>query len=145
LDPDQDQLSNLDEFLAGTRPDERDSDHDGMEDGWEVAQGFDPNDSADAEQDPDGDGKTNLAEFQADTDPWARPLVVGWNLISFVRECAQPGPGFIAGNIWYWDAVGGNYCAVAQEARLHPWLGYWFYVTKPCQINIRTGVMTGAE
>ena len=46
-----------------------DDDNDGMPDTFELAQGFDPLESADAAQDADGDGASNLAEFQAGTDP----------------------------------------------------------------------------
>ncbi|MBZ0159098.1 MAG: hypothetical protein K8G79_02970, partial [bacterium] len=49
-----------------------DTDHDGMPDTWEVAHGLNPNDPSDAAQDPDGDGLTNLQEFQASTDPHNR-------------------------------------------------------------------------
>jgi hypothetical protein len=49
-----------------------DDDNDGMTDVWEAAYGLDPliNDS---ELDADGDGLTNLAEFQADTNPTTHP------------------------------------------------------------------------
>jgi hypothetical protein len=47
-----------------------DSDADGMPDDWESSNGFNPNDPADAAQDADGDGLTNLAEFQNDSDPY---------------------------------------------------------------------------
>jgi hypothetical protein len=46
-----------------------DSDADGMHDGWEVANGLNKFDSADAALDKDGDGAGNLAEYQAGTDP----------------------------------------------------------------------------
>ena len=46
-----------------------DSDNDGMPDEWEVKMGLNPRDPADAELDADGDGFTNLEEFQAKTDP----------------------------------------------------------------------------
>jgi hypothetical protein len=46
-----------------------DTDSDGMWDEWEIAHGTQFNDSADAAVDADGDGHTNLQEFQAGTDP----------------------------------------------------------------------------
>lgn len=47
-----------------------DSDHDGMPDAWERANGLDPADPADADTDLDGDKQSNLAEFQSGTVPW---------------------------------------------------------------------------
>ncbi len=46
-----------------------DDDNDGMPDWWEELHGLNPFDPADANQDPDGDGLTNLEEFLAGTDP----------------------------------------------------------------------------
>lgn len=46
-----------------------DTDGDGMPDVWEVKYGFSRMDPADADFDADGDGFTNLEEFEAKTDP----------------------------------------------------------------------------
>jgi hypothetical protein len=48
-----------------------DSDGDEMPDSWEMDNGFDKNNPADAGQDSDGDGMTNLEEYLAGTDPRA--------------------------------------------------------------------------
>ncbi len=50
---------------GGPNPD----DNDGMSDVWELANGCDPLNAADAVLDPDGDGLTNLEESIAGTDP----------------------------------------------------------------------------
>ncbi len=46
-----------------------DDDNDGMPDAYELAKGFDPFNPADASQDADGDGFTNLEEFKGRSDP----------------------------------------------------------------------------
>jgi len=46
-----------------------DKDNDGMSDIWEEKQGFDSEDPNDANQDPDGDGYSNLEEFKMGTNP----------------------------------------------------------------------------
>jgi parallel beta-helix repeat protein len=46
-----------------------DDDNDGMPDTWETENGLNSLDAADASLDPDGDGLTNLQEYQGDTDP----------------------------------------------------------------------------
>lgn len=42
---------------------------DGIEIGWKMTYGFDPSDPRIKDEDPDGDGFTNLEEFLAGTDP----------------------------------------------------------------------------
>ena len=68
-DPDNDGLSNLEEYQHGTDPANPDTDGDGMSDGWEVIHGFNPTNPADAALDADGDGLSNLGECVAGTDP----------------------------------------------------------------------------
>ncbi len=46
-----------------------DDDDDGIPDTWETKNGLNPLDAADASLDPDGDGLTNLQEYQGNTDP----------------------------------------------------------------------------
>jgi hypothetical protein len=89
-DPDQDNLSNIDEFRNHTNPNNPDSDLDGLTDGWEVLNGLNPT-NADSDDDtmPDGwevtyglnplvndayndldvDGFPNYFEFFSQTDP----------------------------------------------------------------------------
>ncbi|HLT92040.1 MAG TPA: hypothetical protein VKZ85_13990, partial [Woeseiaceae bacterium] len=69
-DSDGDGISDFDEAASGlTDPANADTDGDAMPDGWELDNGLDPVDGADGDVDTDGDGATNLEEFQAGGDP----------------------------------------------------------------------------
>lgn len=69
LDSDDDGLSNYNEELQGTDPDNPDTDGDGLLDGFEVRFGLNPLSASDGSSDPDGDGLDNGAEQAAGTDP----------------------------------------------------------------------------
>ena len=80
-DLDGDGISNLEEFewwsvfttnncaMSGPNPTMKDTDGDGIPDGWEVINGLNPTDNTDAAGDADSDGLTNLQEYQLGTDP----------------------------------------------------------------------------
>lgn len=91
-----------------------DADLDGMPDDWEGEQGLSSADPADALLDADGDGRSNLAEFQAGTDPHSAASVL--RITSFV---GQPGPG---GTFTLeWSAVAGKLYHVTASADLGLW------------------------
>lgn len=68
LDSDNDGLFDAWEEGLGTDINNPDSDSDTMPDGWEVFNNLNPL-IDDSQQDSDGDGFTNIEEYQADTDP----------------------------------------------------------------------------
>jgi len=55
------QVGGYPQLAPGTPP--SDSDHDSMPDDWEKQKGLDPNNSADANNDLDGDGYTNIEQY----------------------------------------------------------------------------------
>ncbi len=71
-DPDDDNLSNSDEYLHDTSPRNSDTDGDGLPDGWEVAYQLDPTSTAGddgADGDPDEDNVRNVDEYAHGTNP----------------------------------------------------------------------------
>lgn len=69
-DRDKDGLSNLEEYLIGTKADWTDSDGDLIDDGSEQVNGLNPLDIVDAQLDPDGDAFSNLEEILIGSDPF---------------------------------------------------------------------------
>ncbi|MGA1821301.1 MAG: hypothetical protein ACMUIG_02095 [Thermoplasmatota archaeon] len=64
-DYDHDGLNNLEEFAAGSDPNNWDTDGDGLPDGWEVDNDLDPTDPADGEQDNDYWGGEEYSSYSA--------------------------------------------------------------------------------
>jgi hypothetical protein len=69
-DFDMDGLNNREEFVAGSDPNNWDSDGDGLPDGWEVEASLDPTDPADAEQDNDYFGGEEYAQYSQVDPPY---------------------------------------------------------------------------
>ncbi len=67
-DPDNDTLTNFQEYQHDTHPGTDDTDSDGMDDGWEVSWGFNPKQD-DSNLDADQDGVSNVVEFNDGTNP----------------------------------------------------------------------------
>ena len=65
-DPDEDGLTNREEYKIGTNPNNADTDGDELPDEWEMQNQTNPVE-ADAHEDKDGDLPNNLAEFQNGT------------------------------------------------------------------------------
>jgi hypothetical protein len=69
IDPDNDTLTNIQEFENQTDPHNVDSDWDNLPDPWEIKFGLNPINKSDRNFDLDSDGLTNFKEFSAGTDP----------------------------------------------------------------------------
>ncbi len=78
-------------------------DNDGMNDAWELLNGFDPANPNDANRDYDHDGATNLVEYGAGTDPRDRDtdndlLPDGWEIHYSILPLSSSGVNGANGN-----------------------------------------------
>ncbi len=71
LDTDGDGMPDKLDKLRDTKNliEDKDDDNDDMPDDWEEQYGLDPKDPHDADEDKDGDGRSNLEEYRKGTDP----------------------------------------------------------------------------
>jgi hypothetical protein len=80
---------------------DEDDDNDTIPDAWEAEQGLNPMDKADADQDADEDGATNLAEYQSNTNPNDKtvlPKVDVWVADPSPDQGVEPNT--VSSNIW---------------------------------------------
>jgi len=70
-DRDEDGVLDVDDAFPDEASYSDDTDEDGLPDLWEERFGLDPNLASDASEDPDGDGRNNLSEFEAGNSPLA--------------------------------------------------------------------------
>ncbi|MEI6166494.1 MAG: LamG-like jellyroll fold domain-containing protein [bacterium] len=116
VDPDQDGLSNAEEYKHGTNPTNSDSDADGMLDGWEVKYGLNPLSAADATEDKDGDGYLNIYETKWNTDPaslssYPLPTIIVTNGVSTIQGAV--------------NSVTQDYAVVLVKAGIYTNSGNW--------------------
>jgi len=95
-DGDDDGLSDYEEiFIYGTDPLNFDSDFDQMPDKWELDNGLDPLDPSDASLDPDGDGMSNLEEYQGGFNPMVPDAPLALWIIGIILGASLAAIAFI--------------------------------------------------
>lgn len=117
-DDDNDLVSDTTELADGTDPCKRDTDGDGMSDGWEIQSATDRNGGvypkakpspnplvADAQIDADGDGLTNLEEYAA----WSTFGGNKFPLSYSGGNVASAGRGAVPANLKYMDRDGNGF------------------------------------
>jgi hypothetical protein len=140
LDNDDDGLADNDElFTHSTDHNDPDSDDDTMTDGYEVENNLNPL-ADDRNADNDGDGFSNLQEFERGTSAgvYKIELKAGWNLISIARVPTYNTidlilKGFNSGAVWYWEDG-----LFRVATRMQPMKGYWVYA--PIDKNIEVTI-----
>lgn len=126
-----------------------DGDGDGMEDWWETLFGLNPDDPADAMDDIDGDGLTNLAEFcagtnplKADTDGDGLPdgWEIRWGLNPVLDDALEDPDGDGLANLDEFRAGSSPYLVDTDGDGLSDYEEFWELGTCPTEVDaIRRG------
>jgi PKD repeat protein len=130
-DSDNDALDDGEEVNTyNTDPNDDDTDDDGLPDGWEVNNGLDPtSDTGDngSEGDPDGDGFTNLEEYEGGYDPQLLAPVAGFGAsqTSGNRPLAVNFADESAGTVtsWSWNFGDGATGSVQNASHTYYFVG----------------------
>ncbi len=139
IDNDDDGLTDTAElFTHQTNHNDPDTDADTLTDQYEVVNQLNPI-LSDANTDKDGDGYSNLQEFQNHTDPsrYILKLNKGWNLMSLARiptinSVSSILKGNKTGVVWGWDEL---QLKVVDE--FDPLKGFWVYAPADADIEIQ--------
>jgi len=113
--------------VAGQSSNFEDSDDDGLPDWWELKNNLDVNND-DADEDPDGDGFSNMEEFKADSDPYdpssfagsdtKKTLGITWGVVYAILGAALaftlPAVGSSVG-VWVTGTAGAGLTAEEPE------------------------------
>ena len=97
-DPDNDGLSNLQEYQYHTNPLKSDTDGDGLPDAWEIAHGLDPQYAGDAGLDNDNSGFSSLQDYLYGLDPFNTDVNNDGLPDSFEAQYLEAGPGLLITN-----------------------------------------------
>ncbi|QJE97426.1 hypothetical protein [Luteolibacter luteus] len=117
--------------------DDGDVDNDGIPDAWETANGLDPGNATDANQDRDGDGFSNRDEYLAGTNPSSGT--------SFFRAVVN-GPGTSGGSdiTLSWSSVAGKtYTILATQDLAQPFLPIGSVTASGTQSTFPTSLAAG--
>ncbi|MEK6749239.1 MAG: putative Ig domain-containing protein [Pseudomonadota bacterium] len=114
-DLDGDGLSDYQEYMRGTDPQQKDTDGDGMHDYYEVVTGLNPLDRLDSSGDINGNGIANLAEYQASPATYTVTRMAGVSTCNVMRSAlAADGTLYLVGFTGQASTTAMKACVVAM-------------------------------